>query len=268
MIAHRGASGLAPENTLAAFALAVRLEVDGVEMDVRLSSDRVPVVIHDARTDRTTNRKGAVASLTAAQLGDLDAGSWFDRRLALRPRTRALARLLSGVKERRIYAGETVPTLQSALELLAPAHPKRIYIELKSDAGERLDLVEAVVRVARRFRLAESLTFLSFDHESVALVKRSWPGVRTAVTFAPGRRPGTSVGAIVAAARITGADEIALHHGLVTKRNVAALHRNDLEVSAWTANSRVIMRRLIATGVDSIMSDHPLRLKRILESSI
>src|SRR3954467_15312085 len=91
VIAHRGASGLAPENTMAAFRLAVALGADGFELDVQLSADGQPVVIHDARLNRTTDHTGAVAALTAAELATSDAGSWFARRLARRPRTRAMA---------------------------------------------------------------------------------------------------------------------------------------------------------------------------------
>src|SRR5919206_4427287 len=91
VIAHRGASGLAPENTMAAFRLAAALGADGFELDVQLSADGRPVVIHDARLNRTTDRVGAVASLTAAELAACDAGAWFARRLARRPRIRAMA---------------------------------------------------------------------------------------------------------------------------------------------------------------------------------
>src|SRR5690242_19691865 len=88
VIAHRGASAVAPENTLVAFKLALALGADGVEMDVHLTADGQPVVIHDARVNRTTDGSGAVSKLTADQIRKLDAGSWFDRRVALRPRTR------------------------------------------------------------------------------------------------------------------------------------------------------------------------------------
>ena len=91
IIAHRGASGLAPENTMAAFRLAVAMGADGFELDVQLSADGQPVVIHDARLNRTTDRMGAVAALTAAELAACDAGAWFARRLTRRPRIRAMA---------------------------------------------------------------------------------------------------------------------------------------------------------------------------------
>src|SRR5262245_45381396 len=80
VIAHRGASALAPENTLAAVNLALALGADGVEFDVQLASDGRPVVIHDLRLDRTTSGAGPVTALPSVELSNLDAGSWFDRR--------------------------------------------------------------------------------------------------------------------------------------------------------------------------------------------
>src|SRR5258708_39992946 len=80
IIAHRGASGLAAENTLAAFRLAIALGADGVEMDVQLSADGAPVIMHDLRVNRTTNGAGLVQSFSAEQLRGLDAVSWFERR--------------------------------------------------------------------------------------------------------------------------------------------------------------------------------------------
>src|SRR5271169_2602058 len=100
-IGHRGASGEAPENTLAAFDLALRQGADGIEFDVRLSSDGVPVVIHDPRLERTTSGSGHVDDLPLSVLKRLDAGSWFNRRFPKRAQNR--------------YAGLKVPTLAEVL---------------------------------------------------------------------------------------------------------------------------------------------------------
>src|SRR5258708_1234520 len=128
VIAHRGASGLAPENTLAAFSLAIALGSDGVEMDVQMSRDGQPVVMHDARVNRTTNEKGSVSRLTLDQLQRLDAGSWFERRLSRRPRVRAMVGRISaeGGAEVPRYSGEPVPALEDVLSLLRPAVLERI----------------------------------------------------------------------------------------------------------------------------------------------
>ena len=113
MVAHRGASAEAPENTLAAFRLALQQGAPAVECDVHLSADGCPVVIHDETVDRTTNGKGAVVGLTRAALRGLDAGSWRGPR----------------------FAGEPIPTLEEALELCAGR--ARLFIEIKMGRRRR-----------------------------------------------------------------------------------------------------------------------------------
>lgn len=264
VIAHRGASAFAPENTLAAFRLAIALGADGVEMDVQLSSDAQAVVIHDARVNRTTNATGPVASFTAAELQELDAGGWFERRLIMRPRLRALLERERG--QGLSYSQEPVPTLHSALALLASAQLRRIYVELKCGKANMQALVEAVISLVREFHLERVVTLLSFDYESVRLAKRLAGEIRTAATFSIAGQRLMTASSIIRAAHDVEADEAALHYGLATRRMVRALHARGLAVSAWTANSRLVMRRLAACGVDSIMTNYPKRLIEVLES--
>jgi glycerophosphoryl diester phosphodiesterase len=267
VIAHRGASGFAPENTLAAFGLAVALGADGVEMDAQLSADGKVVVIHDARVNRTTNATGAVASFTAAELQELDAGGWFGRRLMKRPRLRAALEREAGIMtDGAGVSVEPVPTLESVLALLAPARLRRVYIEFKGSRAARLPLVEAVISLVREYRMEHAITLLSFDHESVRVAKRIAGDIRTAATFSIAGRRLISARSVVRAAESVGADEAALHYGLVTRRTVEALHESGLVVSAWTANSGLVMRRLAACRVDSIMTNYPKRLIETLES--
>jgi glycerophosphoryl diester phosphodiesterase len=267
VIAHRGASAFAPENTLAAFRLAIALGADGIELDTRLSSDGQAVVIHDARVNRTTNAAGPVASFTAAELQGLDAGGWFERRLIMRPRLRATIERASAFAGGGLsFSREPVPTLQSVLALAARAKLRRIYVEFKGSQANRHGLVEAVISLVREFRLEPAVTLLSFDHESVRLAKRLAGDIRAAATFSIAGRRLVAVRSIIRAAQDVDADEVALHYGLATRRTVAALHEHRLAVSAWTANSRLVMRRLAACGVDSIMTNYPRRLIEILES--
>lgn len=268
VIAHRGASGFAPENTLAAFKSAIDQGADGIELDAQLSADQEAVVIHDARVDRTTNATGPVASFTAAELHKLDAGEWFERRLIKRPRLRAAlerdAAIASG--NGLSFSGEPVPTLESVLALLAPARLQRIYIEFKGSHANRQALVERVISLVREFRLQRAVTLLSFDHESVRLAKQMNDEIRTAATFSIAGRRLITARSIIRAAQNVDADEAALHYSLATRRTVEALHRQGLAVSAWTANSRLVMRRLAACGVDSIMTNYPKRLIEALVS--
>ncbi|HYP25246.1 MAG TPA: glycerophosphodiester phosphodiesterase family protein [Blastocatellia bacterium] len=269
IIAHRGASGLAPENTLAAFRMAIELGADGVEMDVQLSSDGKPYVIHDLRVNRTTDGAGRVAALTSRQLGGLDAGGWFDRRLAARPGVRAkVARAALAKGSGPGFAGEPVPTLESALALLSGAGLSRVYIELKGSRGEgKAALLDQVIGLISDFGMERSATLLSFDHQIVKRARELAPELRTAATFPVARRALASTKAIISSVESVAASEAALHFGLVTRRVVKTLHERGFAVSAWTANNRIIMRRLISCGVDSIMTNFPHRLASVLGSS-
>jgi len=266
VIAHRGASAFAPENTLAAFKLAIALGADGIELDAQLSSDGQAVVIHDARVNRTTDRTGLVQSFTAAELQQLDAGGWFERRLVMRPRLRAM-REREAAHARKEGLREPVPTLHSVLALLARAGLQRIYIEFKGSRTNMRALVEEVVSLVREYRLERAVTLLSFDHESVRLAKQLASEIRTAATFSLAGQRWVTARSVIRATQDVDADEAALHYGLATRRMVEALHAANLAVSAWTANSKLVMRRLAACGVDSIMTNYPKRLIEILESN-
>lgn len=263
IIAHRGASGLAPENTLAAFRLAIALKADGIEFDVQLSMDGQPMVIHDARVNRTTNRTGAVAALKAEELVASDAGAWFARKLARRPRIRAMAAQI--LKDDLQFAGESVPTLKAVLALAAAAKTPRIYVELKGRRGQdKQPLLEATLALIAQHKLERAVTLLSFDHGIIRQAKAVTPRLRTAATFAIPGRGHLTARAIIADVEQTGADEAALHYGLATRRTVAALHERGISVAAWTANSKLVMRRLLAVGADAIMTNYPNRLADLL----
>lgn len=267
VIAHRGASGLAPENTLAAFKLAIMLGADGIEMDAQLSADNRAVIIHDTRVNRTTNATGPVEKFTAAQLARLDAGAWFDRRLGIRPRLRAMASKASLLEPGNglRFSGEQVPTLRDALALFSPARLQRIYIELKGPQKNMQPLLEAIISMVREFKLERSVTLLSFDHNIIKKAGEIAEDIKRAATFSVAGRGSRSARLIIDSARRARAGEVALHYSLVTSRMIEKLHESGLAVSAWTANSKLILRRLAACGVDSIMTNFPNRLIDVLE---
>jgi len=267
IIGHRGASGLAPENTLAAFSLAVALDSDGVEMDVQLSRDGRPVVMHDTRVSRTTNGRGSVSRLTLAQLQRLDAGSWFERRLSRRPRVRAMVRRISAEAGAEIprYSGEPVPSLEDVLSLLKPAGLERIYIELKGNTRTQQELLQSVLALVREHPVERSTTLLSFDHALIRRAKELATGVRSAALFPARGRRLVSMRSIIRFAESAGVDEVALHFGLATQRSVEAFHERGLSVSVGTANSKLSMRRIVSCGADSIMTNFPNRMRDVLE---
>jgi glycerophosphoryl diester phosphodiesterase len=280
VIAHRGASGLAPENTLTAFNLALAMGAQGIELDIHLSADGQPVVIHDRLINRTTSGTGRVHHFTVAELQKFDAGTWFTRRLTLRPRTRRMVEQVIAANNgwlnslHRVektnshlkidFSAARIPTLEQVFRLLAAARLQRIYVELKGEASRKPALLEAALALAGKFRLQKSLTLLSFDHEIIAAAKRLAPEIRTAVTLPAARNALVTSRSIIRAVQRASADEAALHFGLATRRAVAALHEQGLAVSVWTANNKMVMRKLIACEVDAIMTNFPQRLFDLL----
>ncbi|MBK8302403.1 MAG: hypothetical protein IPK98_02910 [Chloracidobacterium sp.] len=155
IIGHRGASAHAPENTLAAFQIAIDAGADGVEFDVQLAKDGVPVVIHDATLKRTGGRNDAVADLTSKELGKIDVGSWFNKKY---PKW-----------ANADFAKETVPTLAQVLRLLKSSDGL-IYIELKATDADYRDLAKSVCDVIRDSPLLPRIIVKSFK---LAAIPRS-----------------------------------------------------------------------------------------------
>jgi len=276
IIAHRGASGLLPENTLAAFKLALAMQAEGIELDVHLTADGKPVVIHDRRVNRTTDGAGRVTALTAAQLQNLDAGSWFVRRLALRPRRlKKVADAVSSYSEdigiasteALNFSAESPPLLEEVFALFTSSSRKRIYVELKGEAAKKAALLEATIGLIHSFKLERQATLLSFDHLIIREAKNLAREIRAAATFPAVRNALTTSRAIIKAVRQAQADEAALHFGLVSRRLVTALHEAEIDVSVWTVNRKMMMRRMIQCGVDAIMTNFPGDLLAVLQES-
>src|SRR5215207_8265710 len=169
IIGHRGASALAPENTLVAFERALADGADGVEFDVRLARDRTPVVIHDATLRRTLLRDGLVADFAPSELQRASAGLWFIHRFPERARDD--------------YAHARIPTLDQTLELVGP-RSAAVYIEMKCEApADYAALAASVVAHVRRHGLVSRAVVKCFAHDAIREVKRIAPDIRTAALF-------------------------------------------------------------------------------------
>lgn len=225
--AHRGDSFHAPENTMAAFRAAERAGADGIELDVHLSREGVPVVLHDATLDRTTDGRGPVARRTVRELRRLDAGGWFAPS----------------------FAGERVPTLE---EVFAWAKDRlRLNVEIKTAAA-----ADAVCRLLRRYPGVRILVS-SFDHRALEKLREEAPLLPLGF-LSDGhlwRR------AAERAARC-GAESFHPRHDAVTGPLVAACHRRRMAVHAWTVDDPVRFRRLKRRGVDGVMTNDPQALAR------
>ncbi|HMI53952.1 MAG TPA: glycerophosphodiester phosphodiesterase family protein [Candidatus Saccharimonadales bacterium] len=229
IVAHRGASGHAPENTLAAFRKAVTLGATFIETDLQLTRDTHFVAIHDETVNRTTNGQGAVHDLSLAEIRRLDAGSWFGSE----------------------FTGERVPTLEEALEF-AKKHDVVFYLELKpagSWGGEH-----ALIGALRESGEIARTIVISFDTGILAALRKIEPTLMTGVLY-----DGQLTDPLDAALEV-GARQVVVRGDLVTPWMIAEARRKDLQVVCWTINHPAHMRSLVAAGVDGIMSDYPDRL--------
>lgn len=255
IIGHRGASAVAPENTLAALDRALADGADGVEFDVRLARDGVPVVVHDATLGRTASRPEPVASLTSAELRRADAGSWFNRRFP------ALAR--------DEYAREGVPALAEALELVGQ-RARVVYVELKcEEAGEYPRLAREVVGHIRELGLSERAVVKSFEHAAVREARRLAPEIRAAALFDAGlSRPFISARAAVERTLACDAQEVSLHHTLVRGRVVEAARRHGLDTITWTVNAETWAGRALRLGLRAVITNRPAELRAALDEIV
>lgn len=239
-IAHRGASAVAPPNTLAAFRKAAELGADGIELDVHLSADGVPVVIHDFTVDGTTDGTGRVRDLPLAALRELDAGSRFDP----------------------AFAGERIPTLE---EVFAEVGDRLlINVELKSMPGnEYPGMEEAVAGLIRRFGLTERVLVSSFNPLALRRFRKVAPEVPIGFLYetAPLSRLAQLLAALLPGLR---PQALHPHWSLVGPETVRRAHRRGRKVVVWTVDEPEAMARLSGWGVDAIITNYPDRLAAIL----
>ena len=233
VMGHRGARGLAPENTIASFESARKIGVDCVELDVHVSKDDHLIVMHDATVDRTTDGHGYIKDMSLAEIETLDAGSWFDPR----------------------YAGEKVPTLTEVLEWSGNEMP--LVIELKG--GFEQGLVHRVIDLVWRYDAANEVILISFDHRALQHVKALSPEIRTGVLYV------ARLVDPIAVARGAVADALHPNWNYVDRELVREAHTSGLALSTWTVNEPEDMRTLIEMGVDSIGTDYPDRLVAVVE---
>lgn len=246
IIAHRGASAFAPENTFAAFQQAIGDQADGIEFDVQLSKDNIPVVFHDSDLRRLAKIKQRVADLNAAELNEIDVGSWFNRAFPSRAADK--------------FSKEKIPTLSVLLEFLA-GYKGLIYIELKGRSARMPELVEAVCGLIEHSDLLPNIIIKSFDLEAVKLVKQILPNVRTAALFEP--KILTILGKkkrLLDEAERCRADEISIHRSMATENFVRLARENSFSTIIWTANSRAWVKRAFDLGISAIITNKPAQL--------
>ena len=246
IIAHRGASALAPENTLAAFQKAIEDGADGIEFDVRIAKDGVPVVFHDSTLKRIVRKEGRTSHFTSEQLQTLDVGAWFNGKNPSRASDK--------------FSGETVPTLENLFSFLK-GYRGRLYLEMKGSLAEISALAEVVAKTIRQTDFLPQTIVKSFKLEAIEKVKTLLPEIYTAALFAPKiltilRKQSH----LIERAKDSQANELSLHYSLATEKLVRNATREGMPTAIWTADHPIWVRRALEIGIHAILTNNPARL--------
>jgi len=241
-VGHRGAAGLAPQNTMASFRVAIATGVDAIELDVHLSSDGRLVVIHDPVVDKLTDGKGRVSAMSLAELRALDASARFPG-----------------------WTGEPqrIPTLEEILDLLVEPGNEAVGLQLEiklDDDGSRHPGIEAAALAALRERgLVDRTIVISFDFPTLAAVKALEPRIRAGALVGKAWFKASSGSRADQAAAIaaSGADCAGVDHRYLSRELYDALRAAGLGVGAWTVDDPAVMKALSSLGVDFITSNRP-----------
>lgn len=244
VIAHRGFSGKAPENTLTAVRMAMELGADMVEIDVTLSSDGVAIVLHDDTLDRTTDGTGKAQETLWADLQALDAGSWFHRR----------------------FAGEPVPSLTQMLDLVKDQI--LINIEIKTEAvGESAlgGIEEKIAEAVRERHMVNQVIVSSFNPLALLHLHQVAPEIRSASLYNRQLHQALLPSEIT---RQVHASAFNVSQAYLNTSMLEDARANGLPVSVYTVNWTWRMSRLIHRGVDAIFTDRPDRMLRLVEKQV
>lgn len=229
--AHRGASKQAPENTMSAFIKAIELGADGIELDVRFTSDRKLVVIHDATVDRTSNGRGEVKNMTLNELLELDFGAWFAS----------------------TYKNEKIVTLNEVLEMIC-GHSWQglINIEIKGAGSNDYDEINNVIpALLRQYRLIKKTIISSFNHNCLINLKRNCAEIITGLLYSE------DISDPVEYAELTGADAIHPNYRYIDTNKIMGCHNKGIMVNPWTIDSINDMMNIASMGADSIITNYP-----------
>lgn len=219
--AHRGASGYAPENTMASFKMALEMKADYLELDVHLTKDGHLVIMHDETVDRTTDGKGAIKDMTLAEIKKLDAGIKYDKK----------------------FKGEKVPALEELLKTFAGK--VKFNIEIKADECE-----EGVVKFIKKYKIEKDAMVSSFHHEYLQKVKELEPSIVTAGLVMMGPK-------IKHLKNTIKADYLNIHESFLTNAVYDKARAAGLGVVVWTVNEKDSMNKFVQMGVDGIITNFP-----------
>ena len=241
VFAHRGASGYAPENTLAAFELAAEMGAQGIEFDVQITKDSKLIIHHDRVLGRIEDASGKLSEWTFADLRALDVGSWYDAR----------------------FAGQRMPT---PAELVEDVGDRLLMnFELINDSLHLNGVGPGLVALFRRMNLFDRAMISSFNPRALWQVKKLEPRI-TIGTLWSANTPWLTRSGLVR--RLLRPQALHPHIDLVTPELVAAAHARGQRVHAWTVNDAKTARRMKEMGVDMVMGDYPDILEEAVRENL
>jgi glycerophosphoryl diester phosphodiesterase len=228
IFAHRGASRRCPENTMIAFKTAHQLGAHGIELDVQLSKDGIPVVIHDYYLKRTTNGSGYIKDKTLSELKKLDAGSWFSKK----------------------YKNERIPSLEEVFEWIT-FNSLLVNVELKNQDITYEGLEEKVIALIHHYQLQKRVILSSFNHNSLLTVNNIDSKIETAPIYKAKLHEPWNY------AKSLNAKGVHPHYKTLTKESIHNFHKHNLSVRPYTINNEKVMRTFIHWNIDAIITDLP-----------
>lgn len=238
IVAHRGWSGRAPENTMAAFQMAMTdPRIDWIELDVQMSRDGVPVVIHDFKLKRTTGVSGRVKDYTYQELARMDNGSWFAKK----------------------FSGERIPSLEQVL--IESRGRMKLNIELKTAVDLYPGLEQAVLDLVRSAGMAEQVVLTSFDHDAIKRAHELDPGIPTGLIIS-----GFPM-MVKEQLRFTGAGFLSMDYHYLSAAFVREMIESGFDVMAWTVNEEEAIRQMLALHPQLMMcTNFPERVVPLVQS--
>ena len=235
LFAHRGASGGYPENTMTAFKRAAEEGADGIELDIQLTRDRLPVVIHDETVDRTTDGYGFVKDYSLEGLKKLSAGHW------------------KGWKFRH----EQIPTLEEVLTWISQTELILI-IEFKNNIFPYKGLEQKTIQLLENYHMLDRTIFSSFNHTSLLTVKNIYEQAETAALY------GKPIASPVQYAKTIHVDGLHPSFRLINQPLIENLHDNHIKVRPYTVNSQRMMEILFNWKIDGLITDYPAKARDCL----
>ncbi|MFW5852429.1 MAG: glycerophosphodiester phosphodiesterase [Nanoarchaeota archaeon] len=231
VMAHRGASSIAPENTILAFKKAIEHGAHYIELDVRMCKTGELVVMHDSKVNRTTSGKGYIARKTLAEL-----------------------------KKLNLKRKQKIPTLEEAI--VTVKGKCKLNIEIKSPKFNQ-KYIDTLIKLLEKHNFEDQVVISSYNHKMLKHIKEQKPSIETAALFIEKKSPSLIVrrlyyiGTFIRKTKRVKADALNLPHQFITKRTVKSAINEGLKVNAWTVNSDKAITRMKLLGVDGIITNYP-----------